>query len=82
MKPPGLAGCLSKGLQEAIWVALGGAPTLQNHVRVQTRTQIQQNPDFALGWALEAVWEPLWAALGILVDPREWPEARVNAPLE
>ena len=26
--------------------------------------QIQQNPDFALGWAPEAIWDSLWAALG------------------
>ena len=29
-----------------------------------TRTRIQQNPDCALGWAPEAIWDSLWGALG------------------
>ena len=42
----------------------GGASTPQDRVQVQTRTRFQQNPDFALGWAPEAIWDSLWDALG------------------
>ena len=29
-----------------------------------TRTRIQQNPDFPLGWPPEAIWDAFWHALG------------------
>ena len=61
-------------LQEPFWIALGGTPTPENRAPVYTRTRIQQNHDFALGWALKAVWDPLlvaldrsWEALGALL---------------
>ena len=61
---PSRSGEAPSGLQEAIRVALEGTPTTEHHAAVQMRTQIQQNRNFALGWALEAVWDSLLATLG------------------
>ena len=50
--------------RESILVAPGGAPTLENHAPVYTRTQILTNPTFALGKAPEPLLDSLWTAPG------------------
>ena len=53
-----------RGPRESIWIAPGGAPTLENHAPVQTRTQIPKNPTFALRKAAEPLLDSLWTAPG------------------
>ena len=48
--------------RESILVAPGGAPTLENHALVQTRTQIPKNHTFAVGKAPEPLLDSLWTA--------------------
>ena len=69
-----------RGSREAILVAPGGAPTLENHAPVHTRTQFPKKHAFALGKALEPLLDSLWEAQG-----RSWgtlgpPRGALGAP--